>query len=264
QESRLVYVDRVTGSTGERVAWPAVSFNQSRFLSGFEPLDMPVYSQSLLAVTPYVSGLYDNVGGSSDFDGGADIFWKPNGQFQLTATLNPDFGQVESDDLVVNFDATETFVSDKRPFFTENQGIFEYTTPSDDSQLLYTRRIGGPADDGGGASDIAAAIKLNGNLGAVKYGLFSADEAGAAGRSFHALRLVRDFSAQNVGLMMTRVERPFLGRQASVLGIDHDWRPNARWNVRSRVFGSRIDQDGSRSSDLGATLWADYEMDHGW
>ena len=63
-------------------------------------------------------------------DAGADIFWKPNGQMQLTATINPDFGQVESDDLVVNFSANETFFSDKRPFFTENQGIFEFATPS--------------------------------------------------------------------------------------------------------------------------------------
>src|SRR3546814_16612331 len=102
-------------------------------------------SDLLLAITPYASGLYDNVGGGSDFEGGADIFWKPSGQFQLTATLNPDFGQVESDDLVVNFGATETFIGDKRPFFTENQGLFEYTTPSDYSQLLYTRRVGGPA-----------------------------------------------------------------------------------------------------------------------
>jgi hypothetical protein len=36
---------------------------------------------------------------------------------QLTAAANPDFGQVESDDLLINFDATETFSSDKRPFF---------------------------------------------------------------------------------------------------------------------------------------------------
>src|SRR3546814_3278688 len=48
-------------------------FTQSRFLSDFEPLEVPVYSQSPLAVTPYVSGLYDNVGGGSDFEGGADI-----------------------------------------------------------------------------------------------------------------------------------------------------------------------------------------------
>src|SRR5690606_28256744 len=63
-----VYVDRVVGSTGERAAWPAVSYVQSRFLSEFEPLQVPVYNQSLLAITPYASGLYDNVGGGSDFD----------------------------------------------------------------------------------------------------------------------------------------------------------------------------------------------------
>ncbi len=122
-----IYLDRVIGSTGERVAWPLASLERPRFLSDFAPIDVANYSQSLLAVTPYVSGLYDNVGESSDGDAGVDVFWKPNGQTQLTATVNPDFGQVESDDLVVNFDATETFISDKRPFFTENQGIFEFT-----------------------------------------------------------------------------------------------------------------------------------------
>jgi len=259
-----IYLDRVVGSTGERVAWPVASFERPRFLSEFTPIEVPQYSQSLLAITPYVSGLYDNVRRDNDFDGGVDLFWKPNGQFQMTATLNPDFGQVESDDLVVNFSATETFISDKRPFFTENQGLFEYTTPSDFSQLLYTRRIGGPADDGRGAGDITAAVKLNGSFGQTKYGVFAADEADEVGRSFYALRLVRDFSNQNVGMMMTRVDRPYFDREATVFGIDHNWRPTARWNVRTRVFGSQIDQRGETTRDLGATVWADYEMDHGW
>ncbi len=259
-----IYLDRVVGSTGQRSGWPVASFERPRFLSDFSPIEVPKYSQSLLALTPYVSGLYDNVRRDSDFDGGVDIFWKPNGQFQATATINPDFGQVESDDLVVNFSATETFVSDKRPFFTENQGIFEYTTPSDFSQLLYTRRIGAPADDGNGAGDITAAVKLNGSLGQTKYGVFAADEADEVGRSFYALRLVRDFSNQNLGFMATQVERPFLDREATVMGIDHNWRPTPRWNVRTRVFGSKIDQHGETVSDTGATVWADYEMDHGW
>ncbi|MGV8930910.1 MAG: DUF5916 domain-containing protein [Luteimonas sp.] len=259
-----IYVDRVIGSTGERAAWPVASFQRPRFLSEFKPIEVPLYSQSLLAITPYLSGLYDNVGGRSDFEGGADIFWKPNGQFQLTATLNPDFGQVESDDLVVNFGATETFVSDKRPFFTENQGLYEFTTPSDDSQLLYTRRVGGPADDGNGSGDITAAAKVNGSIGATKYGVFIADESGGAGRTFSAVRLVRDFSTQNIGMMLTRVERPYLDREATVFGLDHNWRPTARWNIRSRLFGSQINQPGADSDDLGATVWADYEMDHGW
>ena len=259
-----IYLDRVIGSTGERVAWPQASFERPRFLSDFAPIEVANHSQSLFAVTPYVSGLTDNVAKRSQGDVGADFFWKPNGQFQLSATVNPDFGQVESDDLVVNFDATETFVSDKRPFFTENQGLFEYTTPSDFSQLLYTRRIGGPADDGQGAGDITAALKINGSLGATKYGIFAADEGESAGRSFGALRLVRDFDKQNLGIMATYVDRPFLERKAAVVGVDHNWRPTQHWNIRTRVFGSDIDEPAGGARDTGATLWADYEMDRGW
>src|SRR3546814_20576482 len=66
---------------------------------------------------------------------------------------------------------------DKRPFFTENQGQFEYTTPSDYSQLLYTRRVGGPADDVEGSGDITAAVKLNGSFGETKYGVFEIGRA---------------------------------------------------------------------------------------
>jgi len=259
-----IYLDRIIGSTGERVAWPQASLERSRFMSDFAAVDVANHSQSLLAVTPYVSGLYDNVGSESDGDAGVDVFWKPNGQVQLTATVNPDFGQVESDDLVVNFSATETFISDKRPFFTENQGLFEFTTPSDYSQLLYTRRVGGPADDGVGSGDITAALKLNGSVGATKYGVFGADEGEAVGRTFGALRVVRDFATQNLGLMATYVDRPYLDRQATVFGVDHNWRPTPRWNIRTRVFGSDIEQAGEGVSDSGATLWADYEGDHGW
>lgn len=259
-----LYLDRVIGSTGERSAWPVASYERPRFLSDFNAVELKQYNQALLAITPYVSGLYDNVRHDRDFDGGVDIFWKPNGQFQATATINPDFGQVESDDLVVNFGATETFISDKRPFFTENQGLFEYTTPSDFSQLLYTRRVGGPADDGNGSGDITAAVKLNGSVGATKYGVFAAEEGDEVGRSFRALRLVRDFSNQNLGMMLTQVERPYLDREATVLGFDHNWRPTPRWNIRTRLFGSQIEQSGDTVRDMGATVWADYEMDHGW
>lgn len=252
-----VFLARVIGSTGERMAWPVASFERPRFLSDFAPITVQRYDQSLLAITPYVSGLYDNVGGGSDFNAGVDVFWKPSSRFQLTATVNPDFGQVESDNLVVNFGATETYISDKRPFFTENQGIFEFTTPSDDSQQLYTRRVGS-------TGDITAAIKANGSLGRANYGVFAADEDGATGRSYQALRLVRDFESQNLGAMLTRVDDPWRDREAMVLGLDHNWRPTARWNVRSRVLGSRIEQGDGRVQDMGATLWADYEMDRGW
>ena len=265
-----VYLDRVVGSTGERAAWPQASFERPRFLSDFTPVQMPVYNQALVAITPYVSGLYDNVGDSSGFDTGADIFWKPNGQFQLTATLNPDFGQVESDDIVVNFSANETFFSDKRPFFTENQGPFEFTTPSDFSQLVYTRRVGGPADDGNGPGDITAAVKANGSFGATKYGVMLADEADDSGRTFGALRLSHDLAKQSFGMMLTQVDRPFYDRTATVLGFDQNWRPNERTSIQNRLIFSDIDEGAAGSNDLGRsgkgdgfTTIVDYEMDKG-
>ncbi|HWI24294.1 MAG TPA: DUF5916 domain-containing protein [Lysobacter sp.] len=266
-----VYLDRVIGSTGERSAWPAASFERPRFMSDFTPVDVPVYNKALLAITPYVSGLYDNVNLDGTIDAGADILWKPNGQFQLTATINPDFGQVESDDIVVNFSANETFFSDKRPFFTENQGPFEFTTPSDFSQLVYTRRVGGPADDGSGAGDITAAIKANGSFGKTNYGVMLAEEADAAGRSFRVLRVSHDFATQTLGVMATQVDRPFFDRNATVFGIDQNWRPNARLNIQNRLIFSDIDEGAATSPSIGRsekgdgfTTIVEYEMDHGW
>ncbi len=259
-----IYLDRVVGSTGERMAWPVASFERPRFLSNFRRVEMPQFSQSLLAITPYVSGLYDNVRGRSHFQEGADLLWKPSGQFQLTAALNPDFGQVESDDLVVNFGATETYVSDKRPFFTENQGIFDFSLLDDNSQLVYTRRVGGPSDDGHGAADINTAVKLNGSVGGTSYGVLAADEAGEAGRFFGAARLDHDFGDQSLGMLLTRVDHPWLGRQATVLGVDHNWRPTSQLTIASNVVGSDIEQSGVHVRDSGATVLANLEMSRGW
>jgi hypothetical protein len=266
-----LYLDRVIGSTGERVAWPTASFEQTRYLSDFNRVQVPRYSQSLLAITPYASAVYDNVRGQLHTDTGADIFWKPNGQMQLTATLNPDFGQVESDDLVVNFSAVETFFSDKRPFFTENQGYFDdpFGALGNADRLLYTRRVGGPADDGKGSGDVTAALKLNGSIGGLAYGVFAATEAGAAGRDFYAVRATHTFAdtaigEQDFGAMLSRVHRPFLDRDATVLSFDHTWRPNARLSIRSKLVGSDIVQAGATTRDTGFQVRADYDMGKGW
>ena len=259
-----VYLDRVVGSVNERMAWPAVSFERPQFLNQFEKIEVAAYSQSLLAITPYVVGVHDLVNKGNDFDAGADLFWKPNGQFQLSATINPDFGQVESDSLVVNFGAQEVFFGDKRPFFTENQGFFDFGLLFDNSQLLYTRRVGGRADDGSGPGDIIGAIKFNGSVGATQYGAFLADERGDAGRRFGALRLQRTFGAQNLGAMLTSVNRPLLGRKANVLGFDHRWQPDASLTVTSTLVGSDVSVLGEHTRDVAFTTLAQKTLDKGW
>ena len=42
----------------------------------------------------------------------------------LSATMNPDFGQVKQDPAVLNLSVFETFYPEKRPFFLENSRTF--------------------------------------------------------------------------------------------------------------------------------------------
>jgi hypothetical protein len=60
--------------------------------------------------------------------------------FTVDLTVNPDFGQVESDPSVMNLTAFETFYEEKRPFFLEGLTIFDYAF--DRQNLFYSRRIG--------------------------------------------------------------------------------------------------------------------------
>ena len=60
--------------------------------------------------------------------------------FTADLTINPDFGQVESDPSVMNLTAFETFYEERRPFFLEGKNIFNFDF--DDANIFYSRRIG--------------------------------------------------------------------------------------------------------------------------
>ena len=111
-----VQVDRVVASRSERSATPPVFYGNSVYLSGFERITIPQYRAQIFDVFPYVSALYDIKNPGSEFRAGADLFWKPSGDFQLTATVNPDFGQVESDELV---EITPTKIRLRKKVLTE-------------------------------------------------------------------------------------------------------------------------------------------------
>ncbi len=68
---------------------------------------------------------------------GLDVKWHVTQNLTLDATFNPDFGQVEADQVVLNLTTYEIFFPEKRPFFLE--GVDVFSTPI---TLLYTRRIG--------------------------------------------------------------------------------------------------------------------------
>ncbi|NJR43999.1 hypothetical protein HC761_00540 [bacterium] len=128
--------------------------------------------------------------------------------------------------MVVNFDAVETFFSDKRPFFTENQSIFVLRSPEEEN-LIYTRRAGGNRDDGNGVSDIDLASKISGSAAGFDYGMFVVAEADRdeVGRSIAAFRTIRPSIALagaslDLGYLGSYVERPFIQREAQVHSVD--------------------------------------------
>ncbi|HEX2190224.1 MAG TPA: DUF5916 domain-containing protein [Longimicrobiaceae bacterium] len=85
------------------------------------------------------------VGGSA----GADVRAGLPGGLTLSATINPDFGQVEVDPATVNLSAFETLLPENRPFFVEGVDIFRFGSllsfiSPGYAPYFYTRRVGRP------------------------------------------------------------------------------------------------------------------------
>ena len=100
------------------------------------------------------------------YTAGADIKYGITSNITVDATVNPDFGQVEADPSVVNLSLFETFFQERRPFFVEGTGIFNFGVNCNivncqGEGLFYSRRIGHDL------SRILGAAKITGRLPAV-------------------------------------------------------------------------------------------------
>ncbi len=109
-------------------------------ISGIRParrLEIMPYAVSSFKSEPKSRGNLDG----RDYLGntGFDLKYGISSNMTLDATINPDFGQVELDEPVLNLSAYETFFEEKRPFFLEGTEL--YDTPF---MLFYSRRIGRP------------------------------------------------------------------------------------------------------------------------
>ncbi|MGZ3458884.1 MAG: DUF5916 domain-containing protein, partial [Archangium sp.] len=106
-------------------------------------------------------------------DLGVDVKAALSSELMLNATINPDFGQVEADQIILNLSTFEQYVAEKRPFFTEGMELFQPVQGTDSPhQLFYSRRIGLGAP-------ILGAAKLTGRVGKVDVGFLDAFVAGA-------------------------------------------------------------------------------------
>jgi hypothetical protein len=277
-------VARVVARLNETTTWPLISRGASGFVSSFGDLDgVHVGAASKrLELVPYLVGELKTTppdGGNplrqSPDPGssvGLDLKYALTPALTLTATVNPDFGQVEADPAVVNLSAFETFFDERRPFFIEGSGTYQFECR--DCNIFYSRRIGraprgspttvdGEYSSQPAQSTILGAAKVTGRVRSFSVGVLAAatqeeraDVAFASARrrevvepgTFYSVsRVRREFTDQSsLGFILTTTSRrlsetvAFLPESAVTGGLDYDWRIGRRWGLNGYWAGSHV------------------------
>ncbi|MCW3090075.1 MAG: carbohydrate binding family 9 protein [Ferruginibacter sp.] len=133
--------------SGQQLFWQPIDPNVNGFLTqegllnNLEDIKPPIRLQ----FSPYLSTYLNNDGTAAaginktttSINGGMDVKYGINQAFTLDMTLIPDFGQVQSDNRVLNLTPFEQRFTENRTFFTEGTELFNK------GNLFYSRRIGG-------------------------------------------------------------------------------------------------------------------------
>ena len=268
-------LSRQIARLNETSTWPLIAKSTNGIVSQFGELRGLELSQSpkRLELVPYTVGdlstepdegnpLVKSVNPGASV--GLDMKYAITPAMTLTATVNPDFGQVEADPAVVNLSAFETFFPERRPFFVEGSGVFRFDMDCNDGSctgLFYTRRIGRQPqlsadvpDDGfvsaPSNTTIIGATKATGRIGGFSVGILNAMTAEEEARvavgtvqstspiepfaSYTVGRARREFANQSaIGVMMTATNRNvgderspmrLLANSAYAGGVDWDLR----------------------------------------
>ena len=142
---------------GQNLSWNPVDPTKSSFnaqfglWTGISDIKLPVR----LSFSPYLSTDITNYpynnpnmpNTSTKLNGGMDVKYGINQAFTMDMTLVPDFGQVQSDNKVLNLTPFEVKFNEYRSFFTEGTELFSK------GGVFYSRRIGGMPIHHGDVSD---------------------------------------------------------------------------------------------------------------
>ena len=152
-----------------------------------------------LKLLPYVLGGfsqdYRRTENQSRFerDAGLDLKYSLTPGLTLDATFNTDFAQIEVDDEQVNLTRFDLFFPEKRPFFLENSGFFEFGSPGE-VEIFFSRRIG--LDEDRHPVPIDAGARVSGKIGPYQLGLLNMQtrsvDGAAPANNYSVARLSRE------------------------------------------------------------------------
>lgn len=140
-------ITRRRRKTEEQFTWNPINPNVSGFLTqeglwtGVSNIKPPLRLQFSPYFSTYVNHYPSNIAGksnwSSSVNGGMDVKYGISQAITLDMTLIPDFGQVQSDNQVLNLTPFEVKFNENRSFFTEGTELFGK------GNYFYSRRVGG-------------------------------------------------------------------------------------------------------------------------
>ncbi|HTS87087.1 MAG TPA: DUF5916 domain-containing protein [Gemmatimonadales bacterium] len=255
----------------EQVSWPLIRMSKAGFVSQFGEVDglNQLGAPRRTELMPYV--LTKNVNQltstgfarQQDVTVGGDLKVGIASNLTLNATLNPDFGQVEADPSVLNLSAFETFFQERRPFFVEGRGLFEFDVDCsavncNGEGLFYSRRIGRAPELAGvyedstaaQATTILGAAKLTGRTsGGLSLGVLDAVTNRVSGTNgitlepttnYAVVRASQDLDRGqgNIGVIFTGVNRSLDQWSDSLL---HREAYAGAFDFRHRFFDSRYE-----------------------
>jgi Domain of unknown function (DUF5916)/Carbohydrate family 9 binding domain-like len=195
-------------------------------------------------------------------------------QLVLDLTANPDFAQAEVDQAQVNLSRFNLFFPEKREFFQEGAGIFQFGTgsrfgSSTDFLLFHSRRIGLSANRE--EIPILGGLKLTGKAGRLDIGLMNmqTDHQGAqAGQNFTVARVKTNILGRSyVGGILTRNTGSVLGRDNRALGFDAGFNFYRYLSIQSFLSTTHSNElNGKDWAGRGVIEWASdrsqFRIDH--
>jgi hypothetical protein len=163
-------------------------------------------------------------------------------QIALDMTLNPDFAQAEVDQAQVNLTRFNTFFPEKREFFQEGSGIYQFGTGSrfgatSDLILFHTRRIG--LNERREEIPILGGVKLSGKQGPLEIGALNMQTRRVgheAGQNFSVLRAKMTIMPRSyAGFIFTRNTGSPLGRDNRAVGFDTNFSLKRYLNIQGFI-----------------------------
>lgn len=235
-------------------------------LTGLEGIEPSRNLEILPYVSPGISRVEDGDDTDAEIDAGLDVKYGITPNLTADLTINTDFAQVEADEEQVNLSRFSLFFPEKRPFFMEGAGLFDFGTPRPGRRpppllLFYSRRIGLAEER---AIPILAGAKVTGKMGPLGVGLLNVmtddyqdEEIDEAVTNYSVLRVTRDvLEGSSAGFIAVNKQDDDTYNRAT--GIDLSYRPTKDLDIRglwARTFDGDSPQEPLLAEDEEANAW---------